>query len=152
MPLSAQSLSWGNTTDYAITPNFVSGDYWTLQITGATPNAAIVLQYTFNGGPTEYYTLASTDSSGNYNTSEQETNSNLGQWTAIWLVGAVQLGPEYDFEVIRLPDKIAVVTQGPYAPCGGSEPYGLIGTVDFTLQDADGEDVERHNIMLNAWD
>jgi hypothetical protein len=147
--LSGQSLTWGNTSNVAITPQLVVGDYWTLNITGAAPSAAVVLQYTENGGPVSYFTLGYTNGSGNYFESEQETNASVGVWTANWFVGGTQLGSEYDFEVARWPDHLEAVA----STIGGStcpEPltYGVIASFDFQSKDSTGADVVTHNAQV----
>jgi hypothetical protein len=75
------SLTWGNTSNSAITPDMVVEDYWTLSISGAAPSAPIVLALTKNGGALQYYTLAYTDGNGNYSRSEQVFNDSVGTYT-----------------------------------------------------------------------
>jgi hypothetical protein len=147
-PLSGQSLSWENSTDVAITPQMVVGDYWTLTISGAAANAAIVLQYTENGGSTQYFTLAdTTDGSGNYSGSAQVSNASLATWTNTWYVGGVQLGPTYDYAVIRLPSQLGVAITS-HSDCAGSYPYGVVGSIDYDIEDSGGNLVASSNIIL----
>ena len=92
VPLSAQTLTFV-ATNPAISPSMVLDDSWTLTINGAAANASIVLQYTQDGGSTQYFTLASTDNTGHYSGTQEVGNPvSIGLWTNVWLVGGTQLG------------------------------------------------------------
>lgn len=89
------TLTWGNTSNSAITPSFVVDDYWQLNISGAPAGASIVWAFIENGVGWQYYTLANTDSSGNYSQSAQETLGSLGIYRGQWQVNGQNINSEY---------------------------------------------------------
>jgi len=64
------------------------GDEWIVSITGATPNAPVTVNN--NGGG--FANVGTTDSNGNFGISGTCTNSQIGSWNEIWMVGGVQVG------------------------------------------------------------
>ena len=146
VPLSAQTFSWGNSTDTSITPNFVAGDYWALNLSGAAAYAEIKLGYILNGGSVQYYTQGYADASGNYTANAQETTASLGSWQVTWYVNNVSVG-YYTFEVIRLPSQLGVVSSSP-SDCPGAYPYGVEGSIDYDIEDSGGNLVTSNNITL----
>ena len=137
------SLSWGNSSNSLITPNFVVGDYWTLNISGAPANAPIVWAFSLNHGTVEYYTLGYTNSSGAYTQSAQETTGSLGVYSGQWQVGSVNVNSAYPFEVIRLPDHLTVATNGATIIGGCPSPldYGILIHINYTIVDSGGSAV-----------
>lgn len=147
----AVTLTWGNTTNSSITPNFVVGDYWTLSISGAPPSASIVLGFSENGGSLQYYTLASTTASGTYYQAAQVTVGSVATFTNQWYVGGVAAGQQYDYEVIRLPDHLSKDSATVLGGCPGSD-YGILGHMDWIIEDSGNVAVtSQNNIGLYPW-
>jgi len=146
-PLSAQTLTWGNVSDPTITPNFVVGDSWTLTISGAAANASIVLQFTKNGSSVQYYTVGTTDSSGNYTSTQLVTNGSWGTYTNVWLVNGVQLGQQYNYEVIYEPGALSVYSSGVANPncayLGGD--YGVLAAITYSITNSGGNLVSEQD-------
>jgi hypothetical protein len=140
-------LSWGNSSNSAITPNIVVDDYWTLNISGAPPSVSVVLALTKNGGSLQYTTVGNTDGSGNYYQTAQVTNGSLGTYTNQWYAGGIAAGSEYDYEVIRRPSQLSVVLASG-SNCVGGYPYGVLGSIDYDIEDSGGNLVTSNSVIL----
>ena len=144
------SLSWGNSSDSAITPNMVALDYWTITISGAPASAPIVLTSTYDGGTPYNYTLGYTTVSGTYSQTAQVTSSSVGTYTNSWAVGGIAAGPpQYDYEIIFTPTALSVYAMGTATPnCGSTPtagPYGVVGSVTYQIKTIDDGNVTEQN-------
>jgi len=143
------TLTWGNTTNSAITPDLLVGDSWTLSISGAPASAAIVWAFILNPpGSWQYYTLASTDSSGNYTTSAAETSGSIGTYRGQWQVGGQNVSNEYDFEVVRRPNYLDVNNPTASNCPNPSYPYGVAGSIPYRVWDANDYLVVSSDIVM----
>ena len=146
------SLSWGNSSNSAITPNMVALDYWTLTISGAPPNAAIKLTATYdNGSPYDYTLPSTTTGSGTYSQTSQVTLSSVGIYTNSWTVGGIPAGPpSYNYEIIFTPGALSVYSSGATSPnCGAapnaSEEYGVLADITYTITTSGGTTVSEQD-------
>ncbi|HEV2200299.1 MAG TPA: hypothetical protein VGR73_10805 [Bryobacteraceae bacterium] len=148
------TLTWGNSSNSAITPNMVAGDYWTLNITGAAPGAVIELQYRLYPDPPQRFTFAQTDSNGNYSASQQTTSASVGNWQDQWYVGGQPAGPPYNFQLIYKPGRLEVTYEAaisnycPPSVLPTNYTYGIGITINYLVEDANGNAVSSNNIVL----
>ena len=78
------NLTSGNNSSFNV------GDRWQIQITGAAPNAAVVV----NGGQTGANAssqMGTTDSTGSFSMNGQMDASQVGSWSEQWTVGGKQV-------------------------------------------------------------
>ena len=72
----------------------------------------------------------------------------IGTYTNQWYVGGVPAGSEYDYEVIGKPSALGVMSSGVYGNCPSYIPYGLQGTINYFIEDSDGNAVNSNSIVL----
>lgn len=156
-PLSAQTLTYANTSNSAITPDIVVGDSWTLTIANAARNASVVLQFTKNGGTVQYYQVGTTDAVyGNFYDTQPVTSGSLGTYTNVWLVNGVQLGTNYNYEVIDAPTALTVNSVSVASPSCPSFTYGPNGffiSIKFQITGASGTLVlPNYDLLLEPYE
>lgn len=151
LALSAQTLSFVNYTDPAISPNIVVDDYWELHITGAAAGAEIKLAYTLNGGSIGYFTEGYADANGNFQDLQEVTSASLGYWTNVWYVNTVQVGPEFDYEVIDKPTGLLVLSSAVASPSCNED--GILISVHLQITGASGSVVlPNSNVSLEPYE
>lgn len=68
------------------------GDTWTINISGASPNAVVSATSSFNNVTNAAENFGNTDSNGNWSLSGVFQSSNVGDWKETWMVGGVTVG------------------------------------------------------------
>jgi len=106
----AATTTLSNTTNAAMGMDFISGDSFRVEITGAVSYQPVTMQATKNGVPTtpSPWYAGQTDSVGHFVLTGVETNQQVAEYTEQWYVGGVAVGPLLDFEVIYLPTGLTV--------------------------------------------
>ena len=132
-----QTVTLTNTANAALSPDFVSGDTFSLTITGGAANSPVTLVATKDGvaDPNNPWTAGTTDGSGNFTITGTETSSYVAEYSQTWSVGGVAVGSPIAFEVIYNPTGSVVVSanitaMSPRCPSGYT--YGI--EVDIKYQ------------------
>jgi hypothetical protein len=83
------------------------GDTWLVAITGATPNAPVMVNA---GGSTTQ--MGTTDSNGNFSLAGTARSADVGTWNEMWTVGGQPSG-SFAFTVAAPPSAVQTTTQTP---------------------------------------
>lgn len=78
------------------------GDSWSLQISGATPNAPVVVNAQQGGQPASQSQQGTTDANGNFSKTGTFNASTVGSWWEQWIVGSLVVGT-ISFTVVAAP-------------------------------------------------
>ena len=97
---SFTNLTSGNNSSFNV------GDRWQIQITGSAPNSPVSVQGG-QAGSSSTAAMGTTDSAGAFTMNGQMTAAQVGQWSELWTVGGVQVGPAVSFTVNPAPGAAA---------------------------------------------
>jgi hypothetical protein len=104
------------------------GDSWKITITGAAPNAGIVVNYTKNGQPAGSAQIGATDANGNWSLSGTFSDAELGTWREAWTVGSVSIG-SYGFSVVSsAPSSSSPSSESSPSSSSSSSGQEIVGT------------------------
>jgi len=101
-------ITLSNTTHPGIAPAFEVGDTFQIAISNAPSNQTVSVSQT----PGTTTQVGQTDANGNFTYTIVEQTSNIGSYTQVWSVGAVQLSPAISFMVGQLGTGGTISTTG----------------------------------------
>jgi len=144
--LFAQTVALNNTSNSVLSPDFVVGDSFTVNISGAAANATVSVVSYQNGVSNTGgvpFSVGTTNSSGDWSTFGSMSASNTGNWQETWYVNGTQLGSEIDFVIADKPTALTVISDPTVAPAGalavcGSSYYGILIDNKYQITGANG--------------
>ena len=119
------TLAFGNQTRPSITPNLVANDTYAINVSGASANLPVQVEWTSQSGQIIPIYLGTTSTAGTLVPSVSGTATSTGVWQARWFINGQQVNSNI-IEIANLPT-IAFSDRGPFLtiPCPVPFQYGF---------------------------